>query len=76
MENNFEGVDFCMQFDYDEPHVISATMSESACIEVKVTTAINGGVAFECPITGKKVRLFARPLSEAGKELLKEPENK
>ena len=75
MSNVFEGADFCMQFDNDEIHVISATMSESACIEVKVTTTMDGGVTFLCPTTGKKVRLFARPLSDAGRKLLEEPEN-
>lgn len=74
MGNNFEGVDFCMQFDNDEPHLIGATMDENGCIEVKVTPIMDGGVTFLCPTTGKKVRLFARPLSDAGKELLEKPE--
>jgi len=76
MEKVFEGCDFCMQFDNDEPHLIGATMDPSGCIEVKVTPIMDGGVTFLCPTTGKRVRLFARPLSDAGKELLedKEPE--
>ena len=75
-KKDFEGCDFCMQFDNDQPHLIGATMDENGCIEVKVTPIMDGGVTFLCPTTGKRVRLFARPLSDEGRKLLEEPENK
>jgi hypothetical protein len=28
------------------------------------------GITFLCPTTGKKLRLFARPLSDKGKQIL------
>jgi hypothetical protein len=31
---------------------------------------------FQCPTTGKKLRIFPRPLSDAGKAILEETENK
>jgi hypothetical protein len=31
---------------------------------------MDGGVMFQDPTTGKKVRLFARPITDAGKAIL------
>lgn len=67
---NFEPVEFCMQFDNDEPHVIGATEQEEGCIEVRITPNMDGGVTFLCPTTGKKVRLYARPISDLGRDIL------
>jgi len=75
MSNVFEGADFCMQFDNDEIHVIAATENSDGFMEIKITPVIDGGVMFQDPTTGKKVRLFSRPLSDAGRKLLEEPEN-
>ena len=70
----FEPVEFCMQFDNDEPHVIGATEQEDGCIEVRVTPTMDGGITFGCPTTGKKVRLYARPITELGREILNPPQ--
>ena len=43
-------------------------------MEIKITPTMDGGVMFQCPTTGKKLRIFPRPLSDAGKAILGEPE--
>ena len=70
------GCDFCMQFDYDEPHVIGASPDEHGGIELVIKSYLDAGVTFVCPTTGKKLRIYARPLSDAGKSILAETENK
>lgn len=65
-----EQFDFCMQFDNDEIHVIGASETSDGFIEIKITPIMDGGVMFQDPTTGKKVRIFARPLSDAGREIL------
>jgi hypothetical protein len=67
-----EGCDFCMQFDYDDPHVIGASQDEHGVIELTIKAYQDAGVTFMCPDTGKKLRLFARPLSDKGKVILEE----
>lgn len=66
------GCDFCMQFDMDDPHVIAATDSAEGFMEIKITPTMDGGVVFQCPTTGKKLRIFPRPLSDAGRKILEE----
>jgi len=68
-----DGCDFCMQFDYDDIHVIGASKDENGVIELIIKAYQDAGVTFVCPNTGKKLRLFARPLSEAGKVILNTP---
>ena len=70
------GCDFCMQFDYDEPHVIGASPDEHGAIELVIKSYLDAGVTFVCPTTGKKLRIYARPLSDAGKAILEETEIK
>ena len=70
MNKDFEGCDFCMQFDNDDIHVIAATDNPEGFMEIKVTPIMDGGVTFQCPTTGKKVRIFARPISDAGRLIL------
>ena len=65
-----EQFDFCMQFDNDEIHVIAAAENAEGCMEIKITTEMNGGVMLQDPTTGKKVRLFARPITDAGRAIL------
>ena len=67
------GCDFCMQFDYDDIHVIGASQDEHGAIELVIKAYQDAGVTFICPNTGKKLRIFARPLSEAGKVILNPP---
>lgn len=68
----YEGCDFCMQFDYDDIHVIGASPDEHGGIELVIKAYQDPGVTFVCPTTGKKLRIFARPLSDRGKEILEE----
>lgn len=65
-----EGCDFCMQFDYDDIHVIGASPDEHGGIELVIKAYQDAGVMFICPTTGKKLRIFARPLTDAGKQIL------
>lgn len=65
-----DGCDFCMQFDYDEPHVIGASENSDGVMEIVLKSYMDVGITFLCPNTGKKLRLFARPLSDKGKQIL------
>lgn len=65
-----EGCDFCMQFDYDDIHVIGASPDEHGGIELVIKAYQDAGVTFICPNTGKKLRIFARPLTDAGIKIL------
>lgn len=64
------GCDFCMQFDYDEPHVIGASEDADGVMELVIKAYLDAGVTFVCPTTGKKLRIYARPLSDTGKAIL------
>jgi hypothetical protein len=59
-----------MQFDYDEPHVIGASPDKHGGIELVIKAYADAGVMFVCPTTGKKMRIFAMPLSDKGKAIL------
>ena len=65
-----DGCDFCMQFDYDDPHVIGASPDEKSRIELTLQAYSDPGLMFVCPTTGKKLRIFARPITDAGKKIL------
>ena len=69
-----EGCDFCMQFDYDEPHVVGASPDGDGGLEIVLKAYQDAGITFVCPTTGKKLRLFSRPLSDKGKKILEEQE--
>ena len=60
--------------DYDEPHVIGASPDADGAIELVIKAYLDAGVTFACPNTGKKLRIYARPLTEAGKKILN-PDN-
>jgi len=64
------GCDFCMQFDYDEPHVIGASEDSDGVMELVIKAYLDAGVTFVCPTTQKKLRIYARPLSDTGKAIL------
>lgn len=65
-----EQFDFCMQFDNDEIQVIAAAENSEGFLEIKITPVMDGGVMFQDPTTGKKVRLFSRPITDAGRAIL------
>jgi hypothetical protein len=65
-----EGCDFCMQFDYDEPYVVGASPDGEGGLEIVLKAYQDAGITFLCPNTGKKLRLFARPITDAGREIL------
>jgi hypothetical protein len=70
-----DGCDFCMQFDYDDPLVIGASEKGDGVMEIILKSYMDVGITFKCPDTGKKLRLFARPLSDKGKKILEEQQN-
>lgn len=70
-----DGCDFCMQFDYDDPHVIGASAEADGVMEIVLKSYMDVGITFKCPDTNKKLRLFARPLSDKGKRILEEQQN-
>ena len=49
-----EGCDFCMQFDYDEPHVVGASPDGDGGLEIVLKAYQDAGITFVCPNTGKK----------------------
>ena len=65
-----DGCDFCMQFDYDEPHVIGASADSDGVLELVIKSYLDAGVTFVCPTTGKKLRIYSRPLTDTGKAIL------
>jgi hypothetical protein len=65
-----DGCDFCMQFDYDEPHVIGASEDSDGVMELVIKAYLDAGVTFVCPTTQKKLRIYARPLSDTGRAIL------
>jgi hypothetical protein len=67
-----DGCDFCMQFDYDEPHVIGASADSDGVMELVIKAYLDAGVTFVCPTTQKKLRIYARPLSDIGKAILEQ----
>jgi hypothetical protein len=70
-----DGCDFCMQFDYYDPLVIGASEKGDGVMEIILKSYMDVGITFKCPDTGKKLRLFARPLSDKGKKILEEQQN-
>jgi hypothetical protein len=41
-------------------------------LEIVLKAYQDAGITFVCPNTGKKLRLFSRPLSDAGKKILED----
>jgi hypothetical protein len=67
-----DGCDFCMQFDYDEPHVIGASADSDGVLELVIKSYLDAGVTFVCPTTGKKLRIYSRPLTDTGRSILEQ----
>ena len=75
-QKKYEDCEWCFQFDEDEPQVFAWTDDESDKSEdpkviFTITNVENSYITFQNSKTGKLFKLFARELSEAGKELRK-----
>jgi hypothetical protein len=73
-QKKYEECECCFQFDEDEPQVFAWTddelnKSEDPKVIFTITNVENSYITFQNGKTGKLFRLFARELSEEGKEL-------
>ena len=73
-QKKYEEGEWCFQFDEDEPQVFAWTddelnKSEDPKVIFTITNVENSYITFQNGKTGKLFRLFARELSEEGKEL-------
>ena len=73
-QKKYEDCEWCFQFDEDEPQVFAWTddelnKSEDPKVIFTITNVENSYITFQNGKTGKLFRLFARELSEEGKEL-------
>ena len=79
-QKKYEECEWCFQFDEDEPQVFAWTdddlnKSEDPKVIFTITNVENSYITFQNSKTGKLFKLFARELSEAGKELRKKQIN-
>jgi hypothetical protein len=75
-QKKYEDCEWCFQFDEDEPQVFAWTddelnKSEDPKVIFTITNVENSYITFQNGTSGKLFRLFARELSEEGKELRK-----
>ena len=75
-QKKYEECEWCFQFDEDEPQVFAWTdddlnKSEDPKVIFTITNVENSYITFQNGKTGKLFRLFARELSEEGRELRK-----
>ena len=73
-QKKYEECEWCFQFDEDEPQVFAWTddvldKSEDPKVIFTITNFENSYITFQNGKTGKLFKLFARELSEEGKEL-------
>ena len=73
-QKKYEECEWCFQFDEDEPQVFAWTdddlnKSEEPKVIFTITNVENSYITFQNGKTGKLFKLFARELSEEGKEL-------
>jgi hypothetical protein len=73
-QKRYEECEWCFQFDEDEPQVFAWTddelnKSEDPKVIFTITNVENSYITFQNGNSGKLFRLFARELSEEGKEL-------
>lgn len=73
-QKKYDECEWCFQFDEDEPQVFAWTddelnKSEDPKVIFTITNVENSYITFQNGKTGKLFRLFARELSEDGKEL-------
>jgi hypothetical protein len=75
-QKKYEECEWCFQFDEDDPQVFAWTddelnKNEDPKVIFTITNVENSYITFQNGTTGKLFRLFARELSEEGKELRK-----
>jgi len=73
-QKKYEDCEWCFQFDEDEPQVFAWTdddlnKSEDPKVIFTITNVENSYITFQNGKTGKLFKLFARELTEEGREL-------
>ena len=73
-QKKYEECEWCFQFDEDEPQVFAWTdddlnNSEDPKVIFTITNVENSYITFQNGKTGKLFKLFARELTEEGKQL-------
>jgi hypothetical protein len=75
-QRRYEECEWCFQFDEDEPQIFAWTDSnlpsdENPKVVFSITNVENSYITFQNSKTGKLFKLFARELTEEGKQLRK-----
>jgi len=71
----YEDCEWCFQFDEDEPQIFAWTddadlnKNEDPKVIFTITNSENSYITFQNGKTGKLFKLFARELSDAGREM-------
>lgn len=73
-QKRYEDCEWCYKFDDDEPHIFAWTdpeiqKDEDPKVIFTVSNIENSYISFTDKNTGKSFKLFAREISEEGKEL-------
>jgi hypothetical protein len=73
-QKKYEECEWCFQFDEDEPQVFAWTdddlsKNEDPKVIFTITNAENSYITFQNGTSGKLFKLFARELTNAGKEM-------
>ncbi len=73
-QRRYEECEWCFQFDEDEPQIFAWTDSnlpsdENPKVVFSITNVENSYITFQNSKTGKLFKLFARELTEEGREL-------
>jgi hypothetical protein len=73
-QKRYEECEWCFQFDEDEPQIFAWTDSnlpsdENPKVVFSITNLENSYITFQNSKTGKLFKLFARELTEEGKQL-------
>ena len=73
-QKKYEECEWCFQFDEDEPQIFAWTDSnlpsdENPKVVFSITNLENSYITFQNSKTGKLFKLFARELTEEGKQL-------
>ena len=73
-QKRYEECEWCFQFDGDEPQIFAWTDSnlpsdENPKVVFSITNLENSYITFQNSKTGKLFKLFARELTEEGKQL-------
>ena len=79
-QKKYEECEWCFQFDEDEPQVFAWTddelnKDEDPKIIFTITNIENSYITFQNGKTGKLFKIFARELSEEGREMRKQQRN-